>query len=208
MEIGDRVVIDTKGRLGWADGKTGTIVAFCERVDFPLEDLNSRYMYQVRADDMNLKTPPYGLIAVLENEVQPETAVYMDIQKDDPVNHPNHYTDGKYECIDYIESSGYFMNGYLFNAVKYISRAGKKDPNKYEEDLRKAIWYLKRNDERKQKQNQNQLPSISTEDYIRDKGLEDTLPGIALELIADKNYKLAVKVLEMELKTHEEHPLK
>lgn len=204
MEIGDRVVIDTKGRLKWADGKTGSIV----QIDEELEVLKIHYLCNIRVDGMDPKTPPYGLVAVWEDEIRPETTVYMDIQKDDPVNHPNHYTDGKYECIDYIESSGYFMNGYLFNAVKYISRAGKKDPDKYEEDLRKAIWYLKRNDERKQKQNQNQLPSISTEDYIRDKGLEDTLPGLALELIADKNYKLAAKVLEMELNTHKEHPSK
>ena len=30
----------------------------------------------------------------------------------------------------------------LGNAVKYISRAGKKDPDKYIEDLQKAVWYL------------------------------------------------------------------
>ncbi|WP_270433490.1 DUF3310 domain-containing protein [Anaerostipes hominis (ex Lee et al. 2021)] len=32
----------------------------------------------------------------------------------------------------------------LGNAVKYISRAGKKDPEKYKEDLQKAMWYLDR----------------------------------------------------------------
>ena len=36
-------------------------------------------------------------------------------------------------------------------AVKYISRAGKKDPNKYIEDLRKAIWYINREIERELK---------------------------------------------------------
>lgn len=30
----------------------------------------------------------------------------------------------------------------LGNAVKYISRAGKKDPEKLIEDLEKAVWYL------------------------------------------------------------------
>lgn len=28
------------------------------------------------------------------------------------------------------------------NALKYISRAGKKDPEKTVEDLEKAIWFL------------------------------------------------------------------
>ena len=32
----------------------------------------------------------------------------------------------------------------LGNAIKYISRAGKKDPNKEVEDLKKANWYINR----------------------------------------------------------------
>jgi hypothetical protein len=32
--------------------------------------------------------------------------------------------------------------------VKYITRAGKKDPAKTTEDLNKAMWYLKREIER------------------------------------------------------------
>ena len=60
----------------------------------------------------------------------------------DNVNHPSHYTDGSIEVIDYIEDKKF---GYhLGNAIKYISRAGKKDPQKTVEDLRKAIWYLQR----------------------------------------------------------------
>ena len=60
----------------------------------------------------------------------------------DPVEHPSHYTDGRYEVIDFIE--GYGLGFHLGNAVKYICRAGKKDPNKEIEDLKKAIWYLRR----------------------------------------------------------------
>ena len=36
------------------------------------------------------------------------------------------------------------LNFNLGNAVKYISRTGKKDPAKFREDLEKAIWYLNR----------------------------------------------------------------
>lgn len=32
----------------------------------------------------------------------------------------------------------------LPNAVKYISRAGKKDPAKTVEDLKKSVWYIQR----------------------------------------------------------------
>ena len=60
----------------------------------------------------------------------------------DNVNHPSHYTDGNIEVIDFIEDKK--LNYHLGNAVKYISRAGKKDPEKYTEDLQKAVWYLQR----------------------------------------------------------------
>ena len=61
---------------------------------------------------------------------------------DDPVNHPSHYTSGNIEVIDFIEDQK--LGYHLGSAMKYICRAGKKDPEKMEEDLRKAIWYLER----------------------------------------------------------------
>ena len=64
------------------------------------------------------------------------------VQKNDPVNHPSHYTDGKIEVIDFIEDKQ--LGFHLGNAVKYISRAGKKDPTKKIQDLEKARWYLDR----------------------------------------------------------------
>ncbi len=60
--------------------------------------------------------------------------------KNDVVNHPSHYTDGKIEVIDFIDDKK--LGFCLGNAVKYISRAGKKDPTKEIEDLEKAIWYI------------------------------------------------------------------
>ena len=60
----------------------------------------------------------------------------------DVVNHPSHYTDGGIETIDFIEAKK--LPYHLGNAVKYISRAGKKDQNKTIEDLQKAVWYIER----------------------------------------------------------------
>ena len=60
----------------------------------------------------------------------------------DAVNRPAHYTDGKIEVIDFIEDKK--LGFCLGNAVKYISRAGKKDPTKEVEDLKKAVWYIER----------------------------------------------------------------
>ncbi len=66
----------------------------------------------------------------------------MEQTKNDPVNHPSHYTSGSIEVIDYIEDQKFPYH--LGNAVKYISRAGKKNPEKTVEDLNKAVWYINR----------------------------------------------------------------
>ena len=60
----------------------------------------------------------------------------------DMVNHPSHYTDGGIETIDFIEAKN--LPYHLGNAVKYISRAVKKCPEKTIENLQKAVWYINR----------------------------------------------------------------
>ena len=59
---------------------------------------------------------------------------------DTEVNSPPHYTAGGIETIDYIEAKE--LGYHLGNAVKYISRAGRK--GSATTDIRKAIWYLER----------------------------------------------------------------
>ena len=60
------------------------------------------------------------------------------------VNHPSHYTQGGIECIDAMvaaygkEAVEVFC---LLNAFKYLWRNEHKNG---EEDLEKAIWYLKK----------------------------------------------------------------
>jgi len=61
---------------------------------------------------------------------------------EDKVNHPTHYNQARVECIDIIEDLG--LNYHEGCAIKYIWRAGTKDPARYSEDLRKAVWYLNR----------------------------------------------------------------
>ena len=61
----------------------------------------------------------------------------------DPIHNPSHYAAGrKYETIEVIED--WDLSYRLGNSVKYISRAGRKDPAKTVEDLKKARWYLDR----------------------------------------------------------------
>ena len=64
----------------------------------------------------------------------------------DPVNYPAHYTQGKIECIDFIMDKQ--LNFCRGNAIKYVVRAGLKDPAKEIEDLQKAVFYLNKEIER------------------------------------------------------------
>ena len=83
----------------------------------------------------------------------------------DPINNPSHYAAGrKYETIEVIDD---WELGYrLGNSVKYISRAGRKDPAKTIEDLKKARWYLDREIEALEGA---QVPySVTYEDILED----------------------------------------
>lgn len=67
----------------------------------------------------------------------------MDNQKNkEQVDHPEHYggENNPYEAIKVIDA--WDLGFSLGNTVKYISRAGKKDPTKEIEDLKKALFYL------------------------------------------------------------------
>lgn len=60
----------------------------------------------------------------------------------DQVDHPAHYNTGRIEVIEFIEDQK--LGYHLGNALKYITRAGKKNPDKTWEDIEKAVWYLRR----------------------------------------------------------------
>nr|DAJ22936.1 MAG TPA: nucelotide kinase [Caudoviricetes sp.] len=65
----------------------------------------------------------------------------------DNISHPPHYADGwsnGAEVIDLTEHLSFCAG----NVVKYVCRAGRKDPGKHVEDLKKARWYIDREIER------------------------------------------------------------
>ncbi len=72
---------------------------------------------------------------------------YAHPMKIDTVNHPPHYTahPSGVECIQITEH----MNFCLGNAIKYIWRADLK--HDAIEDLKKAVWYVNREIERRTK---------------------------------------------------------
>jgi hypothetical protein len=67
----------------------------------------------------------------------------------DTVNNPPHYTShpSGIECIQITEHMGFCLG----NAVKYIWRADEKHKDNGVEDIRKAIWYLNRELEKRTK---------------------------------------------------------
>lgn len=99
-------------------------------------------------------------------------------QVNDVVNHPSHYTDGKFETIAAIES--WRLGYHLGNAVKYISRAGKKSKDTELEDLRKARWYIKRYLDH----HHQEVESLRAMEYTTDKGLDQDLTLAVLCLAA------------------------
>ncbi len=62
------------------------------------------------------------------------------------VDHPDHYggEDNPYEAIKIIEALGFGEGFCAGNAIKYMVRAGVKNPATKTEDLEKASWYLER----------------------------------------------------------------
>ena len=69
----------------------------------------------------------------------------MTEQSYEQVHHPDHYQlpDGG-EVIDLVELLPFNVG----NAIKYLCRAGRKPGVDADTDLRKAVWYLKRERER------------------------------------------------------------
>ncbi len=73
------------------------------------------------------------------------TMTIISNKKIDMINQPPHYTYGDIEIIDFCDQicKQYppELSPYVFNAIKYLSRANMKGGK---EDIEKAKWYLQR----------------------------------------------------------------
>ncbi len=76
------------------------------------------------------------------------------VDANDLINHPPHYTahPSGIECIQVTEHMGFNLG----NAIKYIWRADLKFNAL--EDLKKAVWYINREIERREKSEASKLP--------------------------------------------------
>lgn len=71
-----------------------------------------------------------------------EMGFQFEEEVDEGINDPRYYrSQGGMQAIDVIEE--FRLNFNLGNVVKYVLRSGKKTENPVR-DLRKALWYLKR----------------------------------------------------------------
>lgn len=74
----------------------------------------------------------------------------------DNVNHPSHYETGKFECIEVmLETQGEeaVKSFCVCNAFKYLYRHRNKNEL---EDIKKAVWYLKKFIKLEEETNDNQ----------------------------------------------------
>lgn len=121
---GDRVLVDA------VDGSTGF-------VEVEITALEYNYFNDLRYRAGKRILHPKEIQGHAEATISANTAS----ADPDPVNHPSHYGgDTTYEAIKVITAWGLGFD--LGNVTKYVARAGKKDPSKELEDLRKARFYL------------------------------------------------------------------
>lgn len=86
---------------------------------------------------------PYAIYNKSKYKYELEGDSIKIVENSDSVSRPPHYVNGwsnGAEVIDLTEHLSFCAG----NVVKYVCRAGRKDPDKYVEDLEKARWYLDR----------------------------------------------------------------
>ena len=127
--------------LGWLYGFVEEDVTLSE-IHKNIEEQYGVHIEPALSENISEEEPvPAKIFTDEENE--PEE-VYE--PEEDVVNHPKHYKlENGIEAIDLMEmtSTAPEFVGHLRNtALKYIIRAGHKDPSKYVQDLDKAKWYI------------------------------------------------------------------
>lgn len=158
FKIGDRVVV-VKNLLGGPDtslfqrGEVMSVQDTALGVEvrtkdygplmFMAEELEFEEVYDIMsappADEDSTEDPKL---------VRRGEMTYTENRGEDVINHPSHYADGWSNGAEVIDITEH-LNFNRGNAVKYLSRAGKKGGSEKElEDLQKALWYVTREIER------------------------------------------------------------
>lgn len=116
------------------------------------------------------------------------------------VTHPSHYNSGKIEVIEAIEDWG--LSYHRGNVVKYVARAGKKDPAKEIEDLEKAAWYLARDIENLKAAKEGRAPIRPNAMNPKSSVVTPASPSLKREVLLDSVKIATGKVLDMLAELH------
>ena len=94
---------------------------------------------KLKASEESLRAIEAGLF---DDQEEPDMLCPANSEHD-PVNHPDHYTQGGIECKDAIKAAVTGLEGYeaflTGNAIKYLWRWKRKNGT---EDLRKAVFWI------------------------------------------------------------------
>lgn len=146
----DRIILPNgmqHGQLTYEPTRWYLFIADDEYWLYPVEEIERI----ATTSDSRLKVYPVGKPYAIYDKSKYKYELEDDgikiVENSDNVSHPPHYANGwsnNAEVIDLTEHLSFCAG----NVVKYVCRAGHKDPDKHVEDLEKARWYLDREIER------------------------------------------------------------
>ena len=147
LKIGKYVVVNDLGASKYSSGMRviGKVVEIDDKGNYAIIESLPKHRYEITdfndfevwAKEIENKTESMGLNKQ-SNDVQQR-------KRKDNVNSPSHYNYGEIEVIDYCDQvcKQYppELAPYVFNAIKYLSRATHKNGS---EDIAKAKYFVQR----------------------------------------------------------------
>ena len=147
LKIGNYVVVNDLGASKYSSGMRviGKVVEIDDKGNYAIIESLPKHRYEITdfndfevwAKEIENKTERMGLDKQ-SNDLQQR-------KRKDNVNSPSHYNYGEIETIDYCDQVCKTyppeLAPYVFNAIKYLSRANHKNGR---EDIDKAKYYVQR----------------------------------------------------------------
>ena len=147
LKIGKYVVVNDLGASKYSSGMRviGKVVEIDDKGNYAIIESLPKHRYEITdfndfevwAKEIEDKTESMGL--------NKQTNDLQQRKRKDNVNSPSHYNYGEIETIDYCDQVCKTyppeLAPYVFNAIKYLSRANHKNGR---EDIDKAKYYVQR----------------------------------------------------------------
>ena len=147
LKIGKYVVVNDLGASKYSSGMRviGKVVEIDNKGNYAIVESLPKHRYEITdfndfevwAKEIEDKTESMGL--------NKQTNDLQQRKRKDNVNSPSHYNYGEIETIDYCDQVCKTyppeLAPYVFNAIKYLSRANHKNGR---EDIDKAKYYVQR----------------------------------------------------------------